>query len=197
MYYAQVERCPNCTYDLCAHPAPNRCPECGFTYDAHTEVWKPKVHVLASGLVVMLAAFLFGVPMLFAVAERSVLAVGLFACGVAFVVYVLLMQIVGARRRKFVAVNSDSVCYCTGVQLKVVPWDAVRDVTSGDGVLVLLRTASGSVDLGPLLRDSLELARFTDAVRMRRAEFAAKQLAIARWEALSRGEELPAPSENA
>ena len=37
-----LERCPNCGEDLRTLPAPNRCPDCGFAYDAQTRVWQSR-----------------------------------------------------------------------------------------------------------------------------------------------------------
>lgn len=39
---AGLSHCPDCQYDLRAHPPPNRCPECGFQFDEFTFVWRPR-----------------------------------------------------------------------------------------------------------------------------------------------------------
>jgi len=37
-----LEKCPVCNYSLRTLPIAHRCPECGFAFDEHTEVWRPR-----------------------------------------------------------------------------------------------------------------------------------------------------------
>lgn len=45
-----LERCPVCRYSFHGLPDAYRCPECGFEYDEHTRVWRPKRIGILRGL---------------------------------------------------------------------------------------------------------------------------------------------------
>jgi hypothetical protein len=47
-------KCPRCRYDLNGLPSPHHCPECGFAYDDHLEIWRAKGSIVIKVFIMIL-----------------------------------------------------------------------------------------------------------------------------------------------
>jgi hypothetical protein len=163
--------CPVCARPLAELPAPNRCPECGFNYDADTLVWRSTetwrrvtavytAYGLIGGLIcAVLYRFGFdeapypALPLLLAL---LVPAAGLF----------LRRLISGRITGRFVALTPGGVLVGTRPTPQLVPWDDVDRLTEPRGVPKLQRKSSETViPLDDIFVSAEDLAAFRTALQ--------------------------------
>ena len=127
-----LTRCPQCKYSLKGLPADQRCPECGFEYDAETAMWIGRLN--KNEIVAYVVMGLFGIVMfltrLFATPSPSLTflqSYALFLVGGAglFVVY----------RLRQISLAGDAVCTTRegvwikkGRRIELYPWEEIEDV---------------------------------------------------------------------
>lgn len=164
--------CPVCSRPLAELPPPNRCPDCGFDYDADTRVWRStetwrRVAVVytAYGLIagtVCAALYRFGsdaapYPVLPLVLALVVPVVGLF----------FRRLISGRITGRFVALTPSGVLVGTRPTPELVPWDDVDRLTDQRGVPKLQRRASETlVPLDDIFAGPADLAAFHAAFQI-------------------------------
>ena len=147
-----LDRCPVSNYDLTGLPLEHRCPECGFAYDEHTQVWRISLltwrfgRALALGL---LCFFLLAQTLLFLKrgSQSWTPATLMMFAYIAILALSLRHTYSGRRTKWFVCTAPKGVMLrLRGRGLVVVPWDEVGKVVIRLGVpakAVFLATTAG------------------------------------------------------
>ena len=163
--------CPVCSRPLAESLPPNRCPDCGFEYDADTRVWRSadtwgRVAVVytAYGLIggtICAALYRFGF------AQAPYPALPLLLALVVPVVSLFLRRLISGRiTGRFVALTPSGVLVGTRPTPELVLWDDVDRLADQRGVPKLQRRASETlIPLDDVFAGAEDLAAFHNALQ--------------------------------
>ena len=170
--------CPVCSRPLTGLAPPNRCPECGFEYDADTRVWRSgetwgRVAVVytAYGLIVgTIAAAIYRLGS----DQAPYPALPLLLALVIPVVGLVLRRVISGRiSGRFVALTPRGVLVGTRPISELVPWDDVERLTEQRGVPKLQRRDSENlVAFDDIFTGPEDLAAFRFALEAARRRWA-------------------------
>ena len=125
--------CPLCSYPLTGLPAESACPECGFRYDAHTQIWlvDPTLHQRAS--------IAFAMALLVVVVIVQIVTAGLAITPPTAVAIIVLLLVIAlrvhrskrhGRRPGFACVSPAGIHYRYPLrQVRSIPWSRIRSVS--------------------------------------------------------------------
>ena len=165
------DACPVCSRPLAELPPPNRCPDCGFDYDADTQVWRSSetwrqvmVVYTAYGLIggmICAALYRFGFEQAPYPALPLLLALVVPAVGLS-----VRRLISGRITGRFVALTPSGVLVGTRPTPELVPWDDVDRLADQRGVPKLQRRASETMlPLDDIFAGAEDLAAFRNALQ--------------------------------
>jgi len=159
-----IDRCPVCRYSLQGLPSAHHCPECGFEYDEHTRVWRPKRIRALRGL--WLPIFLIAdVALLLFFGVLSPMLKLFMVFGGAFIVAVsVILWYSNWRSLPFAAVTPRGIVYRWFFRARITAWPLVDRGGKFDERCCYVRNGIWVIDYGPILPDKDSREQFRQAV---------------------------------
>lgn len=164
------ERCPQCGRPLHDRRPPNTCPDCGFTYDADTRVWRVHESWMRPMFIQAVLGFALGLGIALihpAGDRRAAFAIWPLALAIASASLGLLVQRIlsGKLSDRFVAITPAGLVVGLRPRPTTIAWDDFDRLTVQRGVLKVQRRSNPALlPLEDVFDGPQDVADFRSAV---------------------------------